>query len=485
MSQQLKDILYGVTLKKVVGSTDVHIQELTADSRTARPKSVFFAVKGTQTDGHAFIAQAINNGCQVVVAEKEVVVSPTTTLIVTDNTQKAMGIVAHNFYQQPSKQLILIGITGTNGKTTSVTLLHDVFTRMGKKTGLLSTVVNKINQTPIPSTHTTPNALELNRILKQMVDEQCTHCFMEVSSHAIDQDRIAGLLFSGAVFTNITHDHLDYHRTFKNYVYAKKRFFDNLSFDAFALINADDKNASVMVQNSPAKKITYAKKSMADYTVKVLENQFSGLKLNLGGTELWSPLVGEFNAYNLLAVYAMCDLLLPNLQWEILRVLSSIAPVNGRFEHFVSKNGVVVIVDYAHTPDALENVLKTIDAIRTKNETLYTIIGCGGDRDKEKRPEMARIACEYSDRVIFTSDNPRTEDPNQIIEEMYHGVPAQHFKKTLHNIDRRQAIQSAVFSATNGDIILIAGKGHEKYQEINGVKYDFDDRQVATELSSR
>ncbi len=481
MEKLVRNIVYGISLQKVIGSTEITVEALTLDSRNAGAGSLFFAVSGTRFDGHDFIAKVVEQGCKAIIAEKEVAVPEGVTLIVTDNSHKAAGIVASNFYGEPSRQLKLVGITGTNGKTTTTTLLYNLFMQLGYTTGLLSTVVNKIGAETIPSTHTTPDPIALNALLAQMVDANCEYCFMEVSSHAIHQHRIAGLEFAGGVFTNITHDHLDYHNTFKEYLDVKKRFFDELPATAFALTNIDDKNGRVMVQNTRAKVVSYAMKSPADYKVKVLENQFSGLVLNINGKEVWSRLVGDFNAYNLLTAYAV-SILLGEEEEEVLRVLSSLESVEGRFQYFISESGVVAIIDYAHTPDALENVLKTISNIRTKNETLYTVVGCGGDRDKTKRPEMARIACELSDKVILTSDNPRSEDPNQIIEEMNAGVPGHHFKKTISVVDRKQAIKTAISMAEKGDIILIAGKGHEKYQEINGVKHDFDDRKIALEL---
>lgn len=481
MEKVVRDIVYGISLKQVLGSLDTTVDALTLDSRKAVAGTLFFAVSGTRFDGHDFIASVIEQGCKVIIAEKEVAVPNDVTLIVTENSHKAAGIVASNFYGEPSKQLKLVGITGTNGKTTTTTLLYNLFSKLGYKTGLLSTVVNKIGEEAIPSTHTTPDPIALNALLAKMVEENCDYCFMEVSSHAIHQHRIAGLEFAGGVFTNITHDHLDYHNTFKEYLNVKKKFFDDLPTTAFALTNVDDNNGRVMVQNTRAKISTYAMKSPADFKVKVLENQFSGLVLTINGKEVWSRLVGDFNAYNLLTAFAV-SVLLGEDEDEVLTVLSALESVEGRFQYFISDNEVVAIIDYAHTPDALENVLKTIANIRTKNETLYTIIGCGGDRDKTKRPEMARIACELSDKVILTSDNPRSEDPNQIIEEMNAGVPGHHFKKTLSVTDRKQAIKTAISMAEKGDIILIAGKGHEKYQEINGVKHDFDDRQIAFEL---
>lgn len=479
--KDLKDILYGVRLVEVIGSTSVEVEGLCIDSRKATKGMVFIAQKGTQVDGHQFIPAVIEQGCQVVVSENVMEVPASVTLVVVQDSHEAAGLMAHNFYDEPSTQLHLVGVTGTNGKTTTTTLLHKLFMDLGYKTGLLSTVVNKIGNEEIPSTHTTPNPIELNALLKEMVDAGCDYCFMEVSSHAIHQKRIAGLEFKGGVFTNITHDHLDYHKTFKEYIEVKKAFFDHLNSNAFALVNVDDKNGRVMVQNTKAKVKTFAMKTIADFKVKVLENQFSGLLLQINEKELWSKLIGDFNAYNLLAVYGVAQML-DQADEEILPLLSNLESVDGRFQYFISDSGVTTIVDYAHTPDALENVLKTIANIRTKNETLYTIVGCGGDRDRTKRPEMARIACEMSNKVILTSDNPRTEDPQAILEEMQAGVPGHHYNKTLEIVDRKQAIKTAISMANPGDIILIAGKGHEKYQEINGVKYHFDDKETAVEL---
>lgn len=481
MNKNLKDILFGVKLISVNGTTDQLVNALTLDSRKATSDSVFFAVKGVRFDGHDFIASVIEQGCKCIVAEQRVEVPADVTLVVTDNSHKAVGIMASNFYDEPSRQLKLVGVTGTNGKTTTTTLLYNLFSKLGHKSGLISTVVNRIGETAIVSTHTTPDAISLNALLAQMVEEGCEYCFMEVSSHAIHQSRIAGLYFAGGVFTNITHEHLDYHKTFKEYIDVKKAFFDQLGANAFALTNLDDKNGAVMLQNTKATKKSYAMKSMADFKVKVLENQFSGLVLNIDGNEVWTRLIGDFNAYNLLAVYAVSQCLEEDSQ-EVLTIISSLESVEGRFEYVVSPKGITAIVDYAHTPDALENVLKTIDNIRTKNETVYTVVGCGGDRDKTKRPEMAEIACEWSDKVILTSDNPRSENPDTIIEDMMVGVPGVHFKKTLSISDRAQAIKTAISMAEKGDIILIAGKGHEKYQDIKGVKHDFDDKKITVEL---
>lgn len=484
MQHQLRDILYGISLVSVQGNTSVEVQEIVFDSRAAKAGSVFVAIQGTTVDAHDYIPKVVEQGCDIIVAQKAVEVPAHVTLVVVENTSKALGIMASLFYGEPSKSLKLIGITGTNGKTTTTTLLHKLYMELGFKSGLISTVVNKIGDSEIPSTHTTPNPVALNQLLADMVEAGCTHCFMEVSSHAVAQHRIAGLRFEGAAFTNITHDHLDYHGTFKAYIEAKKGFFDELSADAFALTNLDDKNGMVMLQNTKAKKYTYALKSPADFKAKVMENQFSGLVLTIDGTELWSRLIGDFNAYNLLTVFGISQLLGQD-KIEVLTVLSKLESVEGRFEYIRSNGGVIAIVDYAHTPDALENVLKTIHNIRTKNETVFTIVGCGGDRDKAKRPVMAKIACEMSDKVILTTDNPRTEDPQVILDEMMTGVEGQHFKKTLTILDREQAIKTACAMAEKGDIILIAGKGHEKYQEVNGVRHDFDDLKIVTELFNK
>lgn len=479
--KNLKDILYSVNIQAVHGSTNVDISRLTFDSRTADHESAFIAVKGTVNDGHDYIPKVIEQGCTTIISEKEIPVAANINLIVVDNSSKALAIMAGNFYDEPSKQLKLIGVTGTNGKTTITTLLYKMYSALGYQCGLLSTVVNKICDREIPSTHTTPDPISLNALLHEMVSEGVSHCFMEVSSHAIHQNRIAGLHFSGGVFTNITHDHLDYHKTFKEYIEVKKSFFDHLPKTAFALVNVDDKNGEVMLQNTKAKKRTYALKNIADYKAKVLENQFSGLLFTINGKEIWSKLIGDFNASNLLAVYGVSQELNED-STEVLTVLSQLDSVDGRFQHFTSGGGITAIVDYAHTPDALENVLKTIENIRTRNETVYTVVGCGGDRDKAKRPLMASIACKLSDKVILTSDNPRSEDPNAIIEEMMQGVDGTQYRKTLSITDREQAIKTAVSMAEPKDIILIAGKGHEKYQEIKGVRYDFDDMKTIREL---
>lgn len=479
--KNLKDILYGVHLQKVVGSTSADVVELVFDSRKAKKGSVFFAIEGTVNDGHNFIPQVIEAGCEIIIAQKEQEVPENINLILVNDTQEAMAIMANNFFDEPSKNLKLIGITGTNGKTTIVTLLFNLYKSLGFQTGLISTVVNKIGDRAIPATHTTPNSIELNRLLAEMVEEGISHCFMEVSSHAIHQHRTTGIHFSGGAFTNISHDHLDYHKTFKEYINVKKKFFDDLPKEAFALTNSDDKNGEVMLQNTKATKRSYSMKSVSDYKVKVLENEFSGLVLNIDGTEIWTKLIGDFNAYNLLCVYGISQELGED-STEVLTELSQLTSVEGRFQYVKSSTEITAIVDYAHTPDALENVLKTIGNIRTKNESVFTVVGCGGDRDKTKRPEMARIACELSDKVILTNDNPRTEDPQAILDDMMEGVDGTQFKKTLCIPDRAQAIKTAISMAEPKDIILVAGKGHEKYQDINGVKHDFDDKKIIIEL---
>jgi UDP-N-acetylmuramoyl-L-alanyl-D-glutamate--2,6-diaminopimelate ligase len=481
MRKRLEDLLILDCIESVIGSTDLFIDELVFDSRKAVDGSLFFAIPGTTVDGHQFIDSVIAAGCSCIVAQKKVNVPEHVTVIYTSNSAKLLALMADRFYDSPSQKLNLVGITGTNGKTTTTTLLFNVFRALGKSCGLLSTVVNKINDREIPSTHTTPDPVALNALLAQMVDEGCTHCFMEVSSHAVDQHRVSGLHFKGGVFTNITHDHLDYHKTFANYIQAKKGFFDQLEKEAFALTNVDDRNGSVMVQNTGAKVHSFALKSPADFRAKVIENQFSGLVLTIDGVEVWTRLIGDFNAYNLLAVYGVCRLLNED-QTAVLTAISQLESVEGRFQYLRSVSGITAIIDYAHTPDALENVLKTIDNIRTGKETVITIVGCGGDRDKEKRPKMASIACHWSNQVVLTSDNPRSENPQSIIDQMWEGVDEKYAMKTLAILDRLQAIKTAVALAKPGDIILIAGKGHEKYQEINGVKLPFDDKAITQDM---
>ena len=477
----LKDILYKVRLTGVIGSTNSSVSSIAFDSRKVERNSLFIAIKGTASDGHDFIAKAIETGAKAIVCEKMPDdIHSGVTYIEVENSGDSLGLIASNFYDNPSAKLKLIGVTGTNGKTTTTSLLFDLFTKLGYKVGLISTVIYRIGDQEIKATHTTPDAIKLNELFSHMIEEGCDYCFMEVSSHAIHQGRIAGVEFSGGVFTNITHDHLDYHKTFKEYIHVKKTFFDGLAKDAFAITNADDKNGLVMVQNTKAEVITVAIKSDADYRARVVENQFTGLQLNINGKELWVKLIGDFNAYNILSVYAVA-LQLHDDELEILTHISSLDNVEGRFEYIKTPNNVIGIVDYAHTPDALKNVLKTISNIRTGNETVITVVGCGGDRDKTKRPKMAHIASQLSNQAIFTSDNPRTENPQIIIDEMEAGVTAENYRKTLSILDRKQAIKTACKFAQKDDIILIAGKGHEKYQDVMGVKNDFDDKQKVKE----
>lgn len=476
----VKELIASLSAVQVFGNLDASVRALTSDSRKAGAEVLFAALKGTKVDGHDFVAQVVAAGCDLVLVERQLDLPASVTQIVVADTAEALGVVAHAFYNHPSTQLTLVGVTGTNGKTTTTTLLFNLYRKLGYHVGLISTVVNRIGDEVIPSTHTTPDPIALNHLLAQMVESGCSYCFMEVSSHAVVQHRIAGLQFKGAAFTNITHDHLDYHGTFKEYIKAKKGFFDGLSKDAFALVNVDDKNGLIMTQNTAAKVSTYALKTAADFKVKVLENSFTGLLLTINGTELWSRLIGDFNAYNLALVYGVSQLLGSD-STEVLTVLSQLESVDGRFE-FIRHNNITSIVDYAHTPDALENVLTTIQSLRTRNESVITVVGCGGDRDAMKRPEMARIACDLSDKVILTSDNPRTEDPQAIINDMEKGVEAHQTRKVLSILDRKQAIKTAVSFAQPGDIILVAGKGHEKYQEINGVRHDFDDLAILNEF---
>lgn len=479
---KLRDVLYSVTLQEVSGSTDLDINGIVFDSRKVTPGTLFAAVKGTLVDGHQYINQAIADGAVAVICE-DMPADQTAgiTYIKVDNSSKALGRMASNFFENPSADLKLVGITGTNGKTTIATLLFQLFRELGYKAGLISTVQNQINDEVIQSTHTTPDPVSLNSLLKDMVAIGCDYCFMEVSSHAVVQYRIEGLHFSGAIFTNLTHDHLDFHQTFDAYLKAKKTFFDGLDKNAFALTNADDKNGSVMLQNTRAHKKSYGLKNMADFRAKILENQFSGLLLNIENEEVWFKMVGSFNAYNLLAVYAAA-MLLEQDKARVLTVLSRLTGAEGRFDYITSPSGVTGIVDYAHTPDAVQNVLSTIKDIRKGTEQVITVIGCGGDRDTAKRPIMAQVACDWSDKVILTSDNPRTEDPDKIISDMEKGVMPNNRRKAISIIDRKEAIRTACHLAKSGDIILLAGKGHEKYQEINGIKHPFDDKKVLTEI---
>lgn len=478
---QLKDVLYKAGIVDIIGKTNVFISSVCFNSVHTIKDSLFVAVKGMQSDGNEYINSAIEKGaiailCETFPDEKK----ENVTYIRVKDSAVALALTCSNFYNNPSDKLILIGVTGTNGKTTTTSLLFNLFRKSGFKVGLISTVKNQINDLIIPSTHTTPDPLNLNKLLSEMLTEGCTHCFMEVSSHSIVQHRITGLMFSGGLFTNITHDHLDYHKTFDEYLNAKKGFFDMLPEEAFALVNADDKNGKIMVQNTKAKVKTFSLKSMTDFKCRVIENNFSGLVLNIDGSEVACKLIGSFNAYNLLGVYATA-IILGLDKMHVLSVISNLDAVEGRFEYIVSLNKITGIVDYAHTPDALKNVLNTIKEIRTGNEKVISIVGCGGDRDATKRPVMSHIACELSDKIILTSDNPRSEDPMNIIKQMQEGVPPQHYKKVLSIVDRREAIKTACSLAQTGDIILLAGKGHEKYQEIKGVKYPFDDKQVLQE----
>ena len=478
----LKDILYKVSLEKVVGNTAVAFRELQFDSRKVGLDDVFIAIKGTQSDGHQFIKKAINQGALAVVCQQmpKEIINGITYLQVQD-TQQALAIMASHFYGNPSAELQLVGVTGTNGKTTIATLLYTLFTSAGYKVGLLSTIKVIIGATEHAATHTTPDSLAINKYLRQMVDAGVAYCFMEVSSHGIDQKRTEGLHFAGGIFTNLSHDHLDYHTSFKQYRDVKKSFFDGLPKTAFALTNADDKNGPVMLQNTNARKYTYALKTIADYKAQILENQLQGLLLKINNQELWVKLIGNFNAYNLLAIYATAEQLgLEEL--EILQLLSTLESVDGRFQYLVSEGKITAIIDYAHTPDALKNVLETINTIRSGNEQLITVVGCGGDRDVEKRPKMGAIAAQLSTKVIFTSDNPRSENPDTIIQHIEAGVPPQHYKKTIAISDRKQAIKTACQMAKQHDIILVAGKGHETYQEIQGVRSEFDDRKTISEL---
>ncbi|MFD2909976.1 UDP-N-acetylmuramoyl-L-alanyl-D-glutamate--2,6-diaminopimelate ligase [Flavobacterium ardleyense] len=478
----LKDILYKVGIEAVHGATDIAISKIEFDSRKIELNDVFVAIKGTLSDGHNFIDKALSLGAIAVVCEEfpEVIVNGVTYIKVKD-TNEALAFLAANYYENPSENIRLVGVTGTNGKTTIASLLYQLFKKAGYKVGLLSTVKIMVDETEYKATHTTPDSLTLNYYLDQMIQEGCEFCFMEVSSHGIHQKRTEALHFTGGVFTNLSHDHLDYHKTFAEYRDVKKVFFDNLPKGAFAITNVDDKNGAVMLQNTKAKKLTYALKSYADYKAHILENQLSGLLLKINDNEVWVKLIGSFNAYNLLAIYGVAvELGIENV--EALRLLSELESVSGRFQFIVSESNITAIVDYAHTPDALENVLKTIEDIRTKNEQLITVVGCGGDRDKTKRPIMAQIASSLSDKAIFTSDNPRTENPETIIEEMEKGVEPHNFKKTISILDRKQAIKTACQFANPNDIILIAGKGHETYQEINGIRHDFDDLKMVSEL---
>lgn len=480
---ELQDILYKVPLRSVKGNLNVEVSSLQLDSRKVGPGAVFIAIKGVAVDGHKFIPQVVAAGAVAVVCE---VLPETqgeqTVYIQVENTAIAVALMAHNFYGHPSEKLKLVGVTGTNGKTTIATLLFKLFSSLGYMCGLVSTVQNQVGDTVIPATHTTPDAVSLNFLLKQMLDEGCTHVFMEVSSHAVHQQRIAGLKYEGGIFSNITHDHLDYHKTFDEYIRVKKAFFDSLPSGSFAISNADDKRGAVMLQNTVAKKYFYSLRTMADFKGKILENGLTGLVMIINDTEVHFRLIGEFNAYNLLAVYGAA-LNLGEDKSEVLRCLSVLTGAEGRFEYIVSPTEKIIgIVDYAHTPDALLNVLSTIKNLRRGHEQIITVVGCGGDRDKTKRPVMGEVSCEHSDRVIFTSDNPRSEDAQQIIKDMEADLGSAAKRKYISIADRREAIKTAVSMANAEDIVLVAGKGHEKYQEIKGVKHHFDDKEVLEEM---
>jgi len=478
----LKDILYKVAIEAVHGSTDCTVNKIEFDSRKIEANDVFVAIRGSISDGHDYVEKAIELGAKVIVCDVfPEILQNGITFIKVEDTNKALAFMAANYFDNPSRKLKLVGITGTNGKTTIASLLYQLFQKAGFKVGLLSTVKIMVDTKEYKATHTTPDSLTINYYLNEMIAAGVEYCFMEVSSHGVHQKRTEALHFVGGVFTNLSHDHLDYHPTFAEYRDVKKSFFDNLPKTAFALSNIDDKNGTVLLQNTAAKKCTYALKSYADYKAQILENQLSGLLLKVNGSEVWVKLIGTFNAYNVLAIYGTAiELGMDSL--ETLRLLSNLESVSGRFQYIVSTSNITAIVDYAHTPDALENVLKTINDIRTKNEQLITVVGCGGNRDKTKRPIMASIASELSDKAVLTSDNPRNEDPDVIISEMEAGVAAQNYKKVLAITDRKQAIKTACQLAQPNDIILIAGKGHETYQEIKGVRQDFDDMQIVKEI---
>ncbi len=480
--KKLKELLQGVAYEELHGNADIPVNAVHFDSRKVGKDDVFVAQRGVNIDGHAFIQKATEAGVAGVVCEElPAVPAEGVCYVKVADSSEALGRMVANFYGNPSRKMKLVGVTGTNGKTTTATLLYELVRLMGKKAGLLSTVCNYVDGEKYPSTHTTPDAVELNGYLEKMAGAGCEYCFMEVSSHSIHQKRIAGLDFDGAVFSNITHDHLDYHKTFKAYIEAKKAFFDGLKKEAFALTNADDKNGLVMLQNTAARRMTYSCRTLADFNAKVIEKHLDGTLLLLDGREVWTKFTGDFNAYNLLAVYSSACLLGLDKE-EVLRCMSLLVPVSGRFETIPSKEGVVAVVDYAHTPDAVENVLSTIKGLKGKDNVVITVVGAGGDRDKTKRPEMADAACRYSDRVILTSDNPRSEEPEAILADMRTGVKEEYKNKVLSITDRREAIRTALMLASKGDIVLIAGKGHENYQEIKGVKYHFDDKEVVNEV---
>ena len=471
----LQELLYKVSFVKIIGTTNIEVVDIAFDSRKVKATSLFVALKGTQSDGHTYISQTINAGAKVIVLEDiPTNLDDNITYIKVEDSNIALGIIAANFYDNPSEKIKLVGVTGTNGKTTIVSLLTQLFSIMNVKVGMLSTIQNKIIDKIIPSTHTTPDALQINFLLNEMIAQGCEYCFMEVSSHAISQGRISGINFTGGVFTNLTQDHLDYHNSFAEYRDVKKSFFDGLPKSAFALTNKDDKNGMKMLEGTKAQKCTYSLKSVSDYKCRVLENQFEGMLLSINKVDIWVKLIGDFNAYNLLSVYAVANKFAFEYH-EVLTALSMLTSPEGRFQYLQSEEKITAIVDYAHTDDALKNVLTTVNNIRANAEQLITVVGCGGDRDKTKRPLMAAVACNLSNQVILTSDNPRSENPDTIIEDMMQELDPVQKKKVLVIIDRKQAIKTACRLAKTNDIILVAGKGHEKYQEINGEKFPFDD----------
>ena len=481
----LKDILYKVPIESVKGSTASEVNKIEFDSRLVSSQDIFVAISGVAADGHLYIDAAISKGASTIICEVlPSELAPEITYVQVKDTREALAIMASNYYENPSSNLKLVGVTGTNGKTTVSSLLYQMFKTLGFKVGLISTVTIKVDDKEFSTKLTTPDSLTINSYLKMMNEVGVEFCFMEVSSHGIAQHRTLGLDFAGGIFTNLSQDHLDYHKSFAEYRDVKKRFFDQLSKEAFTITNVDDKNGKYMLQNTKAKTYGYGVKNITDYKIKILEKSFSGLKLNINGNEVWSRFIGDFNAYNLIAVYAAADLLGVE-ELENLQTLSQLKPVDGRYQHHISETGIHVIVDYAHTPDALQNVLQTTNDIRTRNEELITIVGCGGDRDKTKRPQMGKIAGNLSTKVIFTSDNPRTEDPEEIIADIEKGVEPQDVFKTLRITSRKQAIKTACSLAQKGDIILIAGKGHETYQEVHGVRSDFDDLKIVKELMAQ
>lgn len=483
--KKLRDILYRSRINEVVGTTDLDVTRIAFDSRRVEPGNVFVAVRGTAVDGHDFINKAISAGASAVVCEEfPQELDSRITYVKVSNSAISLGLMAHNYFDNPSEKLEVIGVTGTNGKTSVVTLLHQLFSDLGYKCGQLSTVENKIGNKIYPSTHTTSDALSINYMMREMVTQGCSFCFMEVSSHALDQHRVAGICFSRAVFTNITHDHLDYHLTFDNYLAAKKKLFDMLCADSLAIVNKDDQHWASLIKNSPTRVRTFGLKSSSDFKGKIVENSLSGLQLEVNGFELWTPLVGRFNASNLLAVFAVANTYEQD-DVKVLTALSKLKGARGRFQQITSGDGVHGIVDYAHTPDALQNVLRTLDQIRSGNEKIITVIGCGGDRDREKRPRMAQIAARFSDRVILTSDNPRSENPADIIDEMKAGLNPVEKSKTLELVNRAEAIKTAVMMSAPGDVILVAGKGHETYQEIKGKRFPFDDLKILQEIMNQ